>query len=223
MRFPRQARVFHGQLDAAPVAGVVLLLVIFMQVSALLHMPGVLVYLNEGLLQTNPAATLTLNRDETIHFGTNDFARADSNSLRQALQRSSAGPPFYLLVGPNTSDSVAVIGRNLVESLLQIRLPLASTNLVGTANPTVVVAMNFGRYFYKNRVVSDGELRAELSTNLSAAATRSEELTVRIEADEQVTISELTALEKLIGEVGIKSVLIEGRADLPPPGSQAKP
>jgi biopolymer transport protein ExbD len=48
MKFERQARIFRGPLDAAPVAGVVMLLVIFMLVSSLLYTPGVLIELPIG-------------------------------------------------------------------------------------------------------------------------------------------------------------------------------
>lgn len=42
MRFPRQARIFRGQMDAAPFAGVFILLVIFLVFkSSLVYGPGV--------------------------------------------------------------------------------------------------------------------------------------------------------------------------------------
>ena len=285
MRFPRQARVFHGQLEAAPVAGVVLLLVIFMQVGVLLHPPGMLVYLNNArdvitvsrdglihrgtnvysvaesnllrhdlqsasvvppfdirvapntpsnlalaaqtmlsnLLQTNPAATIFINRDGTLQFGTNSYTLAESNSLRLALRRSSAGPPFNVSVAPDTSAGVAANARNLLETMFQIKLPSGSTNLIGAANPTVVVGMNFGRYFYRNRIVEAPELRTELSQQLQAAAARSEELTVIIAADEMVTMSELAGLEELVRQVGVKEILLAERTEQPEPANRIKP
>jgi len=41
VKFPRNARIFRGQLDAAPFAIVFFLLVIFMMLSSLLYTPGV--------------------------------------------------------------------------------------------------------------------------------------------------------------------------------------
>ncbi len=41
MKFPRNARIFRGQLDAAPFAIVFFLLVIFMLLSSLVYTPGV--------------------------------------------------------------------------------------------------------------------------------------------------------------------------------------
>ena len=41
MKFPRNARIFRGQLDAAPFAAVFFLLVIFLMLGSLLYTPGV--------------------------------------------------------------------------------------------------------------------------------------------------------------------------------------
>ena len=45
MKFPRNARIFRGQLDAAPFAAVFFLLVIFLMVGSLVYTPGVLLQL----------------------------------------------------------------------------------------------------------------------------------------------------------------------------------
>jgi biopolymer transport protein TolR len=41
MKFPRNARIFRGQLDAAPVASVFFLLVIFVMLGTMVYTPGV--------------------------------------------------------------------------------------------------------------------------------------------------------------------------------------
>jgi biopolymer transport protein ExbD len=41
MKFPRNARIFRGQLDAAPFAAVLFLLVMFMALSSRVYTPGV--------------------------------------------------------------------------------------------------------------------------------------------------------------------------------------
>jgi biopolymer transport protein ExbD len=41
MKFPRNARIFRGQLDAAPFAAVFFLLVIFVMLGSLVYTPGV--------------------------------------------------------------------------------------------------------------------------------------------------------------------------------------
>ena len=41
MKFPRNARIFRGQLDAAPFAAVFFLLVLFLMLGSLMYTPGV--------------------------------------------------------------------------------------------------------------------------------------------------------------------------------------
>ncbi|HEV2207779.1 MAG TPA: biopolymer transporter ExbD [Verrucomicrobiae bacterium] len=41
MKFPRNARIFRGQLDAAPLASVFFLLVMFLMLASLVYTPGV--------------------------------------------------------------------------------------------------------------------------------------------------------------------------------------
>jgi len=41
MKFPRNAKIFRGRLDAAPLAGVFFLLVIFMLLASLVYTPGI--------------------------------------------------------------------------------------------------------------------------------------------------------------------------------------
>jgi biopolymer transport protein ExbD len=41
MKFPRNARIFRGQLDAAPFAAVFFILVIFLMLGSLMYTPGV--------------------------------------------------------------------------------------------------------------------------------------------------------------------------------------
>src|SRR5229473_1158577 len=41
MKFPRNARIFRGQLDAAPFAAVFFLLVIFLMLNTQLYTPGI--------------------------------------------------------------------------------------------------------------------------------------------------------------------------------------
>src|SRR5262245_34312426 len=41
MKFPRNARIFRGQLDAAPFAAVFFLLVMFLMLGSLINTPGV--------------------------------------------------------------------------------------------------------------------------------------------------------------------------------------
>ncbi len=48
MKFPRNARIFRGNLDVAPFAGVFFLLVIFLLLASLVYTPGYLIRLSEA-------------------------------------------------------------------------------------------------------------------------------------------------------------------------------
>lgn len=41
MKFPRNAKIFHGQFDVAPFAGVFFLLILFVLLGSLIYTPGV--------------------------------------------------------------------------------------------------------------------------------------------------------------------------------------
>lgn len=217
MRFPRQAKIFRGQLDAAPVAGVVFLLLIFMQLNSLLYTPGVLVHLH------NPAATIHIRKDGRIQFGTNFFTEAQTGLLRAALLNSPAGPPFDLQVDPATPPKAAARASNAVNQIFLIHPPAARGNLIGTDNPTVMVRVNFlGQYIYDNDVVGEQELKAGLTKALQAAARQSKELTLTVAADEQVKWDAVTRLAQWAREAGIKDMMLAEWLDKPS-ASPAKP
>jgi biopolymer transport protein ExbD len=72
MRFPRNARVFRGQLDASPFVGVLFLLLIFLLLnSALVFTPGVPLELPEGdgwSGPTNPTVTVAVDGAGELYF-----------------------------------------------------------------------------------------------------------------------------------------------------------
>jgi biopolymer transport protein ExbD len=217
MRFPRQAKIFRGQLDAAPVAGVLFLILIFIQISSLLYTPGVLVQLQ------NPAAIIRITKDGRFQFGTNFFTQAQTNELRTALQNSAAGPPFDLQVDPAASPAVAARARAAHNQIFLFLITGARETLIGTDNPTVMVRVNFlGQYIYDNHVVGEKELKTGLTLARQAAARESKELTLTIAGDEQVKWDALTRLAQWAREVGIKDTILAEWIDKPA-ASPAKP
>ncbi|MGA3182085.1 MAG: biopolymer transporter ExbD [Verrucomicrobiota bacterium] len=204
MTFPRQAKIFRGQLDPAPFVAVLLLLVIFLQISSLIHTPGVLVQLN------NPAATINVQADGSIRFGTNTYRVAETNRLLEALKNSAAGPPFDLRVDRGTPGGVATQVSNVLSGLFEIDLPAGSTNLmIGTDHPTVMVAVNFlGQYFFENQTfVREEELTNQLRKSLEAAARNSRDSTLVVWADKRVDFNAVARLEQWAAEAGFKEVV----------------
>jgi biopolymer transport protein ExbD len=283
MRYPRQVKIFRGHLSAAPLACVLLLLLIFVRLGSLLYIPGVLINLNDPaatirvnadgsihfgtnaftdsqtnlLLETlknspagppfdlqvdsnappkvaahareivnsvyNPAATILVSPDGSIHFGTNTFTDAQTNLLREALRNSPAGPPFYLRVDPAAPRDLAANATDVVNSIFLVSPPPGPRNLIGTDNPTVIVAVNFlGQYIFDNKIVDEPELKAGLTSRLQAAARESKELTLTIAGDAQVNWSAVILLTQWARETGIKqTVLAEWPAA--PSATPAKP
>ena len=143
MKFPRNARIFRGQLDAAPFAIVFSCLLLFLLLSSLVYTPGV-----------------------------------------------------------------------------AIRLPAAS-GLPGTDKPTTVaVAMDRnGRLYYDYKSVDEAELRLRLRQAVSKS---SEPLTMLLQADQAVTIAQLTRLEMLARDVGIVEIW-QATLPAPEPNTSSKP
>ncbi len=87
MRFSRHARIFRGQLDAAPFAGVFFLVLIFLTFnSQLVFTPGVRIELPQadGLPGTaNPTAVVAVDRSGQFYFENQIIAEPE---LKQRLR-----------------------------------------------------------------------------------------------------------------------------------------
>lgn len=93
MRFPRHARIFRGQLDAAPFAGVFFLVLIFLTFnSQLVFTPGVHIELPQadGLPgTTNPTIAVAVDRSGQFYFENQVIAEAElKQQLRAAAEKA---------------------------------------------------------------------------------------------------------------------------------------
>ncbi len=90
MRFPRNAKIFRGQLDAAPFAGVFFLLVIFLLLnSTFVFTPGVRIQLPElGDLPgvANPTRVVALDRYGQVYYENQVIAE---DRLKDRLQEAA--------------------------------------------------------------------------------------------------------------------------------------
>jgi len=92
MKFDRQARIFRGPLDAAPVAGVVMLLVIFMLLSSLLYTPGVLIQLPDGdplAVTDNPTVIVAVDSRGQCFFDNKPVQEAELKAVLKSRLRSA--------------------------------------------------------------------------------------------------------------------------------------
>jgi biopolymer transport protein ExbD len=120
MKFPRNARIFRGQLDAAPFASVFFLLVIFVLIGKLTYTPGIQVKLpSAGNVRLpgpeGPILSVALTTN-AIFFQDQEVPAADfSNQLFVAKQKISG--PVTLIV--QSDEDVTEKKRTYVWSIAQ--------------------------------------------------------------------------------------------------------
>ena len=106
MRFARNAKIFRGQIDAAPAAGVFFLLVIFVLLqSSLVVPPGVRIQLPAAGEMAGPTtATVTLAVDASgLLFFDHQVIREDALRARLAAAVATAGEPLTLVLQADQS------------------------------------------------------------------------------------------------------------------------
>jgi biopolymer transport protein ExbD len=100
MKFPRNARIFRGQLDAAPFAIVFFLLVIFMMLGSLVYTPGVHIQLPvaDNLTGTDkPTVQVAIDSNGRLYYENQGI---DEVQLRRRLRDAvkNAGEPLTLVI-----------------------------------------------------------------------------------------------------------------------------
>ena len=89
MKFPRNARIFRGQLDAAPFAAVLFLLVIFLMLGSLVYTPGVPLQLpvaNDLPGTEKPTIAVAIDGNGRLFFENQGI---DENQLRGRLRQAA--------------------------------------------------------------------------------------------------------------------------------------
>ena len=101
MKFPRQAKIFRGQLDVAPFAGVFFLLAIFLLLHSSLVLPtGVQLQLpDSGDWPAADAATITvaIDANELLYFENQVISEKNLRTRLGELRRQ-ANEPLTLIV-----------------------------------------------------------------------------------------------------------------------------
>jgi len=205
MRFARQASIFRGPLEPAPVLGVLFLLVIFMLLGSLLYTPGVLVQFDG--FGAPYAQTITVTRHGEVVFAGKTNQATELEQLRAGdLKNAPGGQPLRLQVEPGADPKLV----EQVRGLFQLQLPTNDiVNLTGTDNPTVVVAVNFrGQCFFENRPVQDQELKEELRKRLLEATRASKKLTMVLWADKAAENEVVMRLYRLARDAGVTEFLL---------------
>jgi len=113
MKFPRNARIFRGQLDAAPFASVLFLLVIFLMLGSLVYTPGVPLQLpvaNDLPGTDKPIIAVAIDGNGRLYFENQGIEENQLRGrLRQAVKESPE--PITLLVQADKSVSYDMLIR----------------------------------------------------------------------------------------------------------------
>jgi len=100
MRFARHQKIFRGQLDAAPLAGVLFLLVLFLLLASLIYTPGVQIKLPvAGDLPgvDGPVVTVAVDVAGKFYFD-NQMVAENKLSAKLAVAAKKISPPPTLIV-----------------------------------------------------------------------------------------------------------------------------
>lgn len=113
MKFPRNARIFRGQLDAAPFALLFFLLVLFLMVASLLYTPGVALHLPTGdeLPGTDrPTAKVAVDAAGRLYYKNQGIQEKDLRA-RLAEVAKQAPEPMTLIVEADKAVSFETLMR----------------------------------------------------------------------------------------------------------------
>lgn len=207
MKFPRNVRVFKGELNAAPLVSVLFLLILFVLFTMLVYTPGIPVKLDDSPGQTNGRPVLVTAKGEAVFNGVTN-STLDLDRLRKDFAALPIGSTIS--IRPETGAPKEAVNRvrELIRNSGRIELPTAPA-LAGTTNRTVAVAVNLaGQLFYRNKLVTEAELSEVLRTVVQE---RADPLTVVLLADRSVNNETLTRLGILARDAGAKELLIASR------------
>jgi biopolymer transport protein ExbD len=101
MKFPRNARIFRGQLDFAPFAAVLLLLVVFVLLGKTLYTPGIPVRLpaaGEVILPGATGPTLSVAVTTNAFYFQDELVPASELSNRLFAAKQKFSEPVTLIV-----------------------------------------------------------------------------------------------------------------------------
>jgi len=99
MKFPRNAKIFRGQFDAAPFAGVFFILVIFVLLSSRVYTPGVRIELPASRQDwpgvQGPRAAVAVGPNGQLYF---ENRLVQMGELKRRLQEAMQSSPHVTLV-----------------------------------------------------------------------------------------------------------------------------
>ncbi len=220
-------------MDAAPVAGVVFLLVIFLLLhSSLVFTPGVRISLGDAA-DTRPdsdrAKRLRIDRREGFFYDDKTLTEKEFyDQLRAGHGRAKAPEALIVQADPSVENRVLERVRDVAQELsIQVEMPGIRVELPelaglsGTALPTLVVAVNLnGQIFFENQII----LEKDLKKRLAAAARQAKgPLALALYADKAVKYEMILRLSQLARAAGIAEIILAARPPILPVSTNRPP
>jgi biopolymer transport protein ExbD len=181
MRYARNAKIFRGQVDAAPFAGVFFLLLLFLLLfNTHVFIPGVRVDLGGQPAPPELTARIVkVLRSGEINFEGSKYSYSQLQSeLQERAQKGQVPARLIFDSEPGTPEELVNQVRDLVSGMgIALKTPGARLELPegsgfpGTAYPRrVVVAINSnGQIFFRNQRVSEASLEQKLAAVVQAS------------------------------------------------------
>lgn len=224
MRFPRQAKIFRGQLDAAPVASVFFLLVLMVMLQfSNIFIPGVRVDLRpEGEVAENPHRTIRVLRSGKIAFREKNYDIEDLERYFREEKQLNRLPGNFLFDAEPGADTNLVnrianvaleVGTRLKSEGTRMELP-EFAGFPGSTNPVVVLAVNLnGQLFLQHQLVNEEAVPERLARLVSQT---DGPLTLVIQADKDVRHGKVMQLLGMANGAGVSQVSIATRPAVHP-------
>jgi biopolymer transport protein ExbD len=222
MKFPRNTRIFRGQLDMAPVA------CLFFATALMLFLHSQTVFVPGARLDLHPSKdtnrpSLFIDSEDLFHYGEETMsAGAFARRLKGDAEKSRAPGTILLEVDPGASTNAINDLRTIAAELsialerpgMRIALPV-SPDQAGVNTPSVIVAVNAnGQVFFENQLVRKDE---DLEARLAKAATAAREpLTLILRMDRAVAVETFVKLSDMARKAGFSQVVVGTRPALRP-------
>jgi biopolymer transport protein ExbD len=131
MRFPRNVRIFRGQLDPAPYAGVFFLLAILMLLSSsLVFTPGVPIALPEAASLPgthNPAVTVAIDEGGQLYFRDQVTTQQELTGKLSEMVAQTKEPVTLIIQADKNVKNDAVLQLALLARSLGVKEALLAT------------------------------------------------------------------------------------------------
>jgi biopolymer transport protein ExbD len=114
MKFPRNARIYQGHLDATPYVAVFFVLVLLLMLSSLVYTPGFSLHLPtaRGLPGNDqPTVSVAIDAGGRLYFENQWVTNEDLLTARLRQENNASGQPLTLLVQADKGTSYEMLVR----------------------------------------------------------------------------------------------------------------